>query len=178
MKKNVMILSASPRRNGNSDTLANMFFQGAIDAGNNAEKIYVPEKNIEYCIGCMSCQNTNKCIHNDDMEAILNKMVKSDVIVFATPVYFYTMNAQLKTLIDRTVPRYTELSNKDYYIIMSAAEDNMEIMAHVLDGFEAFFDCIDNPKLKGVVYGLGLTDVQDVENHNSKTQAYEMGKSI
>lgn len=72
---------------------------------------------IGYCRGCGVCNRTHKCVQNDDMAAVLDKMVAADVIVMATPVYFYSMNGQLKTLIDRTVPRYEEIRGKDFIIL-------------------------------------------------------------
>lgn len=79
---------------------------------------------MNYCTGCGVCNSTHKCVQKDDMAEIMDKMVNADVIVFATPVYFYTMDAQLKTLIDRTVPRYTEMVDKEVYYILTAADTN------------------------------------------------------
>ena len=110
MSKNILILSASPRKGGNSDLLCDRFLQGAQEAGHTVEKIFLGDSTINYCIGCEHChQHGGKCVHHDDMPAILEKMIAAQVIVLATPVYFYTMNAQMKTLIDRTVARYTEV---------------------------------------------------------------------
>ena len=97
--------------------LCNRFAEGAKESGNNVEKIFLASKNIGYCKGCGVCNNTHKCIQNDDMKEILDKMVNADVIVLATPVYFYSVSGQMKCFIDRTVPRYTEIKNKDFYFI-------------------------------------------------------------
>ena len=107
MSKKVLILSASPRKGGNSDVLCDTFLRGATAAGHSVEKISLRDKNIHYCTGCGVCNRTHRCVQKDDMAEILDKMVAADVIVLATPVYFYTMDGQMKTLIDRTVPRYT-----------------------------------------------------------------------
>ena len=115
MTKKVLVLSASFRKRGNSDILCDQFILGAQEAENEVEKIYVNDKHIGYCMGCGTCNTTHKCVQNDDMAEILDKMVNADVIVMATPVYFYSMNGQMKTLIDRTVPRYEEIRNKDFY---------------------------------------------------------------
>src|SRR5208283_586389 len=112
MIKRVLVLSASPRRGGNSDLLCEQFVKGAEEAGHQAEKIFLKDKKINYCTGCGTCIDRGKgCSQKDDMAEILDKMVTSDVIVMATPVYFYTMSAQLKTFIDRTCARYTEINN-------------------------------------------------------------------
>lgn len=112
MNKQILVLSASFRKGGNSDTLCDQFIKGAVEAGNRVEKIYLNDCKINFCRGCGVCNTTHKCVQHDDMAEILDKMVKADVIVMATPVYFYSMNGQMKTLIDRTVPRYEEIRNK------------------------------------------------------------------
>jgi len=107
-------MSASPRKGGNSDLLCDQFLLGAQEAGHRVEKIFLRDKTINLCIACDACQgNGGRCIHQDDMVEILDKMIRADVIVMATPVYFYTMNGQMKTLIDRTYARYTKISNKE-----------------------------------------------------------------
>ena len=111
--KNILVISASPRKGGNSDVLCDEFIKGAQQAGHKTEKIFLRNFKVNYCTGCGVCNSTHKCVQKDDMAEIMDKMVNADVIVFATPVYFYTMDAQLKTLIDRTVPRYTEMVNKE-----------------------------------------------------------------
>ena len=141
------------------------------------EKIYVNDQNINFCKGCGICNTTHKCIQNDDMAEILNKMVDADIIVMATPVYFYSMNGQMKTLIDRTVPRYTEISNKDFYFILAAADDNPENMQKTLDGFRGFTeDCLDGAKEKGIICGTGAWQVGDIKTSPAMEKAYKMGK--
>ena len=121
--KNVMIISASPRKNGNSDILCTNFKNGALAAGHNVEKIDLRDKNIGYCIGCYACTKLGKCFQNDDMNELAKKLENADVIVLATPVYFYSMDAQLKTFIDRTVQNYTKI-RADIYIMATAWDPN------------------------------------------------------
>lgn len=83
-------------------------------------------------------------------------MVESSVILIATPVYFYTMSAQMKTLIDRTVSKYTALSNKDLYFMATAAESCKNFLERTVDGFRVFLDCLDGAKEKGIIYGFGV----------------------
>ena len=122
MCKKVLVLSSSPRKGGNSDTLCDQFIKGAQESGNDVEKIYLRNKRINYCTGCGTCNLQKPCPQKDDAAEVIDKMVKADVIVLATPVYFYTMSAQMKTLIDRSCARYTEISNKDFYFIATMAE--------------------------------------------------------
>ena len=176
--KNILIISASPRNSGNSETLCDEFMRGANEAGHNAEKVCLGKKNINYCIGCGVCNSTHKCFQDDDMSKILDSMVNADVIVLSTPVYFYTMDAQLKTLIDRCVPRYTEISNKEFYFIVTAADTNKSMLEKTVDGLRGFTDdCLDNPIEKGIIYATGVWAKGEVNNTKFMKQSYEMGKN-
>ena len=144
MTKKILILSSSPRRGGNSDTLCDEFMRGAIESGNEAEKVFLRDKTIHYCTGCSTCSLHGKpCPQKDDAAEIIEKMVAADVIVMATPVYFYTMSAQMKTLIDRCCGLYTEMKNKEFYFIVTAAEDDRKLMERTVDTFQGFLDCLE-----------------------------------
>lgn len=178
--KKVLVISSSPRRNGNSDLLCDQFMKGAIEAGHRAEKIFLADKTIHYCTGCGACANaTRPCVQKDDVAEILEKMVEADVIVLATPVYFYTMCAQLKTLIDRSCPRYTAISNKEFYFILTAADTNRAAMNRTLESLRGFTeDCLENSREKGIVFGLGVMDRGEVKETPAYREAFEMGKRI
>lgn len=177
--KNVLIISSSPRRYGNSDLLCDMFAKGAEESGNNVEKIFLKDKEINYCTGCGVCNTTHRCVIKDDMAEILDEMVNADVIVPATPVYFYSMAAQMKTLIDRTVPRYTEISDKDFYFIMTAADPDRAALERTLEGFRGFTeDCLDGAREAGIIYGTGAWQIGEIKNTDAYEQAYQMGKGV
>lgn len=178
--KKVLLISSSPRKNGNSDLLCDQFRKGAIDAGHRAEKIFLAEKKIHYCTGCGACADaTRPCVQKDDVAEILEKMVEADVIVLATPVYFYTMCAQLKTLIDRSCPRYTAISNKEFYFILTAADTNRSAMNRTLESLRAFTeDCLEGSREKGVLLGLGVMERGKVKETPAFREAYEMGKQV
>jgi multimeric flavodoxin WrbA len=177
--KNVLIISASPRKNGNSDMLCDRFAQGVKDSGNRVEKVFLASKNIGYCRGCGVCNDTHRCVQRDDMAEILDKMVTADVIVLATPVYFYTMDGQMKTFIDRTVPRYTEISNKDFYYIMTAADTDKASLNRTVESFRGFTeDCLDNARECGTIYGVGAWHVGEIKDTPAYDEAYEMGKGV
>ena len=147
MSKNILILSGSPRKGGNSDILCDRFMEGARESGHRAEKVFLRDKNIGYCIGCEAChQNNGVCVQKDDMAEILGKMIAADVIVMATPVYFYTMDAQMKTLIDRCVARYTEISNKAFYFIATAADGEKRSLERTIEGFRGFLYCLEGAR--------------------------------
>lgn len=179
MAKNVLVLSASPRKNGNSDLLCDQFMLGAKEAGNQAEKIYLRDKRINHCVACGACQsNGGKCVQKDDMAEVLDKMIAADVIVMATPVYFYNMNGQMKTLIDRTYARYTQIIDKEMYFIMAAAVKSKKSLERTLEGFRGFTSCLSGAKEKGVTYGTGAWNKGDIKGSKAMHEAYKMGRQV
>lgn len=179
MSKNVLILSSSPRKAGNSDVLCDEFQKGAEDAGHQVEKIFLKEKTIHYCTGCGACSMHGKpCPQKDDAAEIVEKMIAADVIVMATPVYFYTMCGQMKTMIDRCCARYTEISGKEFYFIVAAADDNQQVLERTVDEFQGFLDCLENPTRKGVVYGKGVWKVGEVKETPAMREAFDLGKNV
>jgi multimeric flavodoxin WrbA len=179
MNKKVIILSSSPRRHGNSDLLCDQLAAGAIQAGHQAEKIFLKDKTIHYCTGCGTCfERIKPCPQKDDMAEILEKMIDADVIVMASPVYFYTMCGQMKTLIDRTCARYTEISNKEFYFIVTAADNSLPAMERTIEEFRGFTDCLEDAKEKGVIYGVGAWNKGEVKGSLAMTEAFEMGRAL
>ena len=177
--KNVLIISASPIKNGNSDILCDRFAQGAAKSGAIIEKIFLASKNIGYCRGCGVCNSTHKCVQKDDMAEILEKMIKADVIVLATPVYFYSMDGQMKTFIDRTVPRYTEITDKDFYFIITAADTEKANLERTIEAFRGFTeDCLEGAREAGIIYGVGAWNAGEIKSTPAYMQAYEMGMNI
>ena len=174
--KKAIIISSTPRRNGNSDILCDQFIKGADEKGIITEKILLKDKKINYCTGCGVCSELQKpCPQKDDMAEILQKLIDADIIVLATPVYFYTMCGQLKTFIDRCCSRYTEMTNKEFYFIVTAADDSIPAMQSTIDGFKAFLSCLTDPEIKGVVYGVGAWKTGEINNTSAMHEAYEMG---
>lgn len=178
MSKKVLILSGSPRKDGNSDILCNEFMRGAKDGGNEVEKIRVAEKNIGYCRACYACRNTGVCAIRDDMAEVLQKMIDADVLVFATPVYFYSIDAQLKALIDRTVARWLEVKDKELYYIVTAADGERASAETTIACLRGYADCINGAKEMGIIYGMGVYEKGEVKNTAALAEAYEMGKSV
>ena len=179
MGKKVLIISSSPRRGGNSDLLCDEFLKGAQEAGNEVEKVFLKDKNIQPCTGCSVCSMYSKpCAQKDDVNEIVEKMIAADVIVMATPVYFYTMCGQMKIMIDRCCARYTEITNKEFYFIIAAAEDNKAMMERTIDGFRGFLDCLEDPHEKGTVYGIGAWKVGEIKETPYMQEAFVMGQNI
>lgn len=179
MSKKILILSSSPRRGGNSDRLCERFLAGAQEAGHEAEKVFLKDYKIGYCTGCGTCFNgARPCPQRDDADGILDKMIAADVIVMATPVYFYTLCAQMKTLIDRACARYLEMRNKEFYFIVSAAERSVPAMERTVECFRGFLDCLENPREKGVIYGVGAWRVGEIEGTPAMEEAYQAGLHV
>lgn len=179
MSKKVLILSSSPRKGGNSDTLCDEFLRGAAEAGHEAEKIFLGDKTVRYCTGCSVCSLKGlPCPQKDDAAEIIGKMLAADVIVMATPVYFYTMSAQMKTLIDRCCGPYRQMKDKEFCFIVTAADDDRKNLLRTVDTFQGFLDCLPNPTVRGTVYGTGVWHAGEIRGKAAMREAYEMGRSL
>lgn len=180
MSKNVLIISSSPRKGGNSDILCDEFLRGAKEAGNSVEKIFLRDKKINYCTGCGFC-NTNDntaCSQKDEMTEILEKMLKANVIVFATPIYFYTICGQLKTLIDRCCAMYTRIVNKEFYYIMTAADVSQHAMDRAVIELQGFLYCLSGAEEKGIIRATGVWQKDEIKSTKYMQEAYQMGKNV
>lgn len=174
--KKILVISSSPRRKGNSDAMCDEFVRGALDAGHSAEKIFLGDLKIAYCRGCETCSHLRKpCPQKDDAAKVISAMISSDAIVLATPAYFYTMSAQLKTLIDRCCGDYEKMSGKEFYFIITAADSERENMERVVSSLNGFLDCLDNPSLKGVIMGLGVWHAGEIKGSPALKEAYDAG---
>ncbi len=175
----VLILSGSPRKGGNTEILCSRFAEGACDAGHEVETIRVCDKDIHFCTGCDYCVKSGKCVYKDDMNEIREKMMAADVIVFSSPVYFYTISAQIKALIDRMVPFYTELQNKEIYIIVAAADPDESMLELAVESFRGLTrDCMEGAVERGVIKAVGVWEKGAVESTDFPKQAYQMGRSV
>lgn len=176
--KKVLIISTSPR-NGNSHALAEEFARGAQDAGNEVEVICLRDLEIKFCRGCLACQKTGKCVIHDDASKIVAKMHDADIIAWATPIYYYEMSGQMKTMIDRGNPLYgSDYHFTDIYMLSSAAEDEPSVPQRALAGLQGWIDCFERAHLAGSVFAGGVEMPGDITGHDALTEVYEMGKSV
>ncbi|MDL2315583.1 flavodoxin family protein [Desulfovibrio sp. OttesenSCG-928-A18] len=178
MQKTTLIISSSPRKGGNSDLLCDEFAKGALEAGYATDKIYLQGQKIGFCMACYGCKKGGVCVQKDDVAPILEKMASADVIVLATPVYYYSMTGQLKTLIDRTLPRYymNKISGKYFYFIVTAAEEK-HTMERTVDGLRGFIECLPDATLKGIIYGAGVYEKGEITTKPEMEEAYLMGRN-
>lgn len=179
MSKKVLIISTSLRGNSNSEALAHEFAKGAKDAGNEVTEITLCDKNIGFCKGCFACLKLGYCVINDDAVEIAKKMHDAQVLVFATPIYYYEMSGQMKTMLDRANPVYgTDYSFTDVYFLSTAAEDEEGVDSRALNGMEGWISCFDRAKLAGSVFAGGVNDAGEIAGHPALRKAYEMGKAL
>lgn len=177
--KKVLIVSASPRINSNSEALAKAFAGGAQEAGNEVELISLRGKTINFCRGCMACQKTRRCVIRDDADEICRKALSADVLVFATPIYYYEMSGQLKTLLDRLNPLYSsDYAFRDVYMLTSAAEDEEFVPKRAISGLEGWIECFERARLAGSVFMGGVTAPGEKPEHPAIEEAYRLGKGV
>ena len=175
----VVVLVGSVRKGGNTDLLAQSFIEGASKK-NDVEVVSVADYKINPCIGCNSCftREGNKCFQNDDMPKVYEKLKKADVLVIASPVYFYGISAQLKAIVDRLhTPMRNEFNIKKLALILVGAATLPELFDSIKMQYQLvlnFFHLED----AGMVLVRGAKDKGDVKNSHGLEKAYELGLSI
>ena len=179
MSKKVLILSSSPRKGGNSETLAAAFAQGAREAGNQVETVSLREKQVGFCKGCLACLKLGHCVIKDDAVEIADKMHDADVLVFATPVYYYSVSGQLKTVLDRANPLFgTDYGFTKAYLLATAVEDEPETVEGTVKAVQGWVDCFERCELADTVFAGGVNEIGEINGHPALKRAYQVGKEI
>ena len=176
--KKVLIISASPRKEGNTDLLADEFAKGASEAGAKVEKVFLGDYDIKFYEEPAYVEGQPMQFPQDDAQMITDKMVDADVIVLASPVYFMNINGQMKTLIDRTFSRFMEIKDKEFFYITACADPLESTAMRAIDGFRGFVMCLPNPTERGMVMAIGMGRKGGVKGSKFMTQAYELGKKV
>ena len=179
--KKITIISSSLRKNSNSDILANEFIRGAKENGNEINLINLKKIKMQFCIGCLSCVKTHKCVLKDGItKKMLDEICDSDIIVFVTPVYYYAISGQLKTFIDRMNPLYSmDYKFKDIYVISTAAEGATRTFKGIKEDIKGFIDCYEGTKVKGTLFAGGLEMPNDAKKRKDLLKkAYTLGAKI
>lgn len=177
--KKILILEGSPRRNGNSAILSEEFARGAQEVGCSVEKVYIAGKRIAGCLGCNACYcNGGACVQKDDMAEIRERMLAADVIVLASPVYFYSMTAQMKTVIDRTYAFYQQLEGKTFCFLITCAAPDAAFTETMLAALRGFTCCVPNAKEGGIVLGVNAMEAGVIRESKAMTKAYELGRTF
>ena len=180
MSKKILILSTSPRGGSNSEALARAFAEGAAESGNEVELISLRGRQLQFCRGCFVCQKTGRCVIRDDMQELLPKMEGADVLVFATPIYYYEMSGQMKTLLDRANPLYvSDYRFREVYFLSAAAEEEDSVPRRALSGLEGWVECFPKARLAGSVFGGGVTEAGAMADRQEKLRsAFDLGRSV
>ena len=177
--KKVVVISTSMRAGSNSQFLAEKFAEGAKAAGNEIEFISLRGKDIKFCMGCLACQKLGACIIKDDVPAIMENVLNADVVCWTTPIYYYEMSGQMKTLIDRMNAMYPkDYKFRDVYLLATATENEEETPKRAETGLTGWIDCYPKSHLAGTLFCGGVTMPNDIKNNSKLQEAYELGKNV
>lgn len=177
--KNVLILSSSPRRGGNTDLLCDEFARGAKEAGALVDKVFLEDFHIEFFHEADEKHVGDSAdVATDDAPKIIRKMMDADIIVLSSPVYFMNITGQLKTLIDRTYSHFMDLKNKEFYYITACADNAESTADFAITGFRGFVMCLPDPTERGIIKAIGLGRKGSVKGTAFMQQAYELGKGV
>jgi multimeric flavodoxin WrbA len=189
MKINVLGISTSPRRNGNSDLLIRKALSGAESTGANVEYLNLNDFKINPCTECNSCYKTGRCILKDDYEQVLEKILHADRLIFATPIFFMSICAQAKILIDRGQCLWSEKyilkreninSSRDCRAMViatggSKSKKQYECARYI---FKTYFDCLNVKYICGLFVGK-VDESGAIEKHpKALEEAYRLGSTL
>lgn len=176
----VLVITASLRVKSNSDILADQVLFGALDAGHRAEKISLKGKTVRFCTGCLSCQKTQRCVLDDDAVMIAEKVKAADILVFVTPIYYYEMSGQMKTLLDRLNPLYAaDYAFRGVYMLSVAAEDEAFVPERAVSGLRGWVDCFEKAEFSGSLFCGGLVGAGEAAgNEAALERAYQFGRAL
>ena len=179
MSKKVLIISTSLRNNSNSEALANAFAEGARAAGNEVEVVSLRGKTIAFCKGCFACQKLGNCVIRDDANDLTEKLLNAEVVVWATPIYYYEMSGQMKTMIDRANSLYSrDYKFRDVYLLSTATEDERYVDEGAVKGVNGWVACFEKARFAGKVFAGGVTEPGAIAGHKSLAEAHDMGRAI
>lgn len=179
MGKNVLIVTTSLRANSNSDALAAAFADGAREGGHTVEVVSLKGKSVGFCIGCLTCQRTQRCVLQDDAAALAEQVKRADVVVFASPIYYYGPSGLLKTFLDRCNPIFAaDYAFRDVYFLATAADTDEGAMEGPVTAVQGWVDCFAKARLAGTVFAGGVDAPGTVKGHAALQKAHDMGKRI
>ena len=184
MGRNVLILKGSPREKGNSAALADRLAAGAADAGLGVECINLGSLDIRPCDGCDLCkERAEYCVIDDDMQALYPKLIDTDALVLASPIYWFTYSAQLKLCIDRWYGLWNNRSDflrgKSVGIILTYGDDALYLSGGInaIHTLESMFRFLEAPII-GMVYGTAMDPGDALKNPDLMQAAYDLGRQL
>ena len=176
----ILVITTSLRAKSNSDILAERLIAGAKEAGHDVTQISLRGKEIRFCIGCLACQKTQRCIQKDDAISIADSVLNADTLVFVTPIYYYEMSGQMKTLLDRLNPLYSaDYRFRRVYMLSTAAEDEPFVPEKAVGGLQGWVDCFEKAELTDSLFCGGLTAGGEAANAEAHLQsAFAFGRGL
>lgn len=173
VEKTVLVISSSPRKDGNSDMLCHEFAGATREAGAQVEEVTLRDLDVAPCRACYGCWNTQRCVLHDDMAPLLEKIAAADVLCVATPVYFGLPCGQLKVMIDRLLPLWQGLGGKDVYLIVTG-HDSRAGLAYAADDLRLVFENLGDT-VRGVVWGEHVWQKGEVAGTEAMAEARRLG---
>ena len=175
----IVIVKGSPHKNGSSNMLVEQFAKGAREAGHTVVEMDAAHMNIHPCLGCGHCGMDGPCAQKDDMQLLRDALLSADMAVFVTPVYYFGISAQLKTVIDRFYSYTLRLSGKHLKTALIAAswDSNEDVMPYIVQYYQKlcrymnFTDC-------GMILGTGCGTPSMTRGSRHMGEAYRLGKSL
>lgn len=179
MAKKILVLMGSPRTGGNTELLADAFITGVKAAGHEVVKIQVGRLAAKGCQDCKYCfSHQGECVQKDGMGEFYAHYEEADVIVFATPLYFYGFSAQLKTVIDRLYAKtFVESNVKEAVLLAVAAEEEQETFSPLISHYHAILRYM-NWDDRGIVAVNSVEAKGDIREHAALDEARRLGESI
>jgi len=176
----VLVITTSLRARSNSDVFAERVIAGARDAGHEVEHVSLKGKTVQYCIGCLACQRTQVCVQKDDAVAIAEQVKNADTLVFATPIYYYEMSGQMKTLLDRLNPLYpSDYRFRRVYLLTTAAEEEDSVPEKAVSGLQGWVDCFEKAEFAGSLFCGGVSDGGEAAGQaEALERAYRFGTQL
>lgn len=179
--KKVLIVKSSFREVSNSNILIDSFKLGVKEnTSNEVNEINLKDINLKFCLGCLACQKNGRCVIDDDMNKLYDLVSESDVLAFASPIYYYDISGQLKTFLDRLNPLYIKENKfKEVYLFLTSAEEDNEVMENAIKTINGWIECFHNLHLVKVIKSFGVTNGGDIsEKKEDLLFAYNLGSKI
>lgn len=177
-KMKILVLTGSPRKNGNSNTLADNFIKGATEVGHEIVRFDAAQKDVHPCIACNTCGMNGPCVFKDDFEFVRKHIVDADMVVFATPMYYFGFSAQLKTVIDRFYAINGQIHlPKQAALLMTYAETSAAVAEPIKSYYDALLNYLGWKDARQIIVP-GVWPAGAVNGTEYVKQAYELGKSL
>ncbi len=176
--QNITVITGSPHRNGTSALLADKFIEGAQSKGHHVFRFNAAFEDIHPCIACGACRNNGPCIQGDAIEKVLMpQLLKADIIVLITPLYYYGMSTQLKTVVDRFYSRHRSFDNKKSLLMATAYNSANWTFEALVEHYESLKNYMHWQDM-GMVLGYGCGYRSAIEHSDFPQQAFKLGQNV